>query len=543
MSASKQEINVAVKNSEISLDISADPLEPDVQEENIFEDPDVRTYWYEVYEKSKYECRHLIDHTFTWTKAEEKVLLQKTEWRVTFWTFIMLVSLEIDRVNLSQANSNNFLEDLGLTTDDYNLGNTVNLISFLGAELPSQLISKRIGPDKWLPIQLVLWSAVAMSQAGLKGKAGFLITRCLIGALQGGFIPDVCLWMSYFHTKKELASRLCWFYVANPATMVVSSIAASGVLKITGGEFGKQSWRWLFLIEGLITLIVGLVGFLRMPASAVQTKRFLSPNGWYTDREEKIMVNRIVRDDPSKGDMHNREALSLKLIWKSFMDYDVWPIYLVRLFSDIGVAPVSTYLTLTLRHLGFSTFNTNLLTAAPNLLKTFFFILQGFVGYRITEYSLFFLAAPLWYVPCLFALRFWPGSQVHVWPTYAILTLAIGAPAMTALSVSWCSANSNSVRTRTVSSALVNMFGQAAGVMTANMYRADDAPLYHRGNQQLIAIGIATIVLLIGTRFYYDFRNKQNARKWNAMTKEEQDVYRKTTTDEGNKRLDFFFTH
>src|SRR5258708_31248204 len=134
MSASKQEINVVVKNSEISSDISVDPLEPDVQEENIFEDPDVRTYWYEVYEKSKYECRHLIDHTFTWTKAEEKVLLQKTEWRVTFWTFIMLVSLELDRVNLSQANSDNFLEDLGLTTDDYNLGNTVNLISFLGAE-------------------------------------------------------------------------------------------------------------------------------------------------------------------------------------------------------------------------------------------------------------------------------------------------------------------------------------------------------------------------------------------------------------------------
>lgn len=499
MTISKQGVTVDVHDSDRSSNTSVDPLEPDVQEENIFDDPEVRDDWYDKYEKSKYECRHLIDHTFTWTKAEERKMVSKTEWRVTFWAFIMLVALDIDQGNISQANSDNFLKDLGLTTNDFNLGNTLNLLCFLLAELPSQLISKRIGPDKWIPTQMVLWSAVAMSQSAI--KAGFLITRCLIGALQGGFIPDICLWLSYFHTKRELGSRLAWFYVANPGTAALSSIIAFAVLRIKGGAFGNQSWRWLFLIEGLLTLIVGLVSFLRMPASAVQTKRFLSPNGWYSDREEKIMVNRIIRDDPSKGDMHNREALSLKLIWKSVTDYDVWPIYLIRLFSDIGTSPLGTYLTLTLRGLGFSTFNTNLLTISNDVLKIGFFIFQGLIAHRITEHSLFFLTASLWYVPCLIALRYWPGSQVDAWPTYVILILAIGAPPMTALSVSWCSANSNSVRTRTVSAALVNMFGQSAGIIAANIYRADDAPLYHRGNEQLIAIGIATIILMIGTRY------------------------------------------
>jgi MFS family permease len=79
---------------------------------------------------------------------------------------------------------------------------------------------------------------------------------------------------------------LAWFYVENPGAAALSSIIAFGVLRIKGGTFENQSWRWLFLIEGLITLMVGLVSFQRMPVSAVQTKRFLSPNGWYSDRED-----------------------------------------------------------------------------------------------------------------------------------------------------------------------------------------------------------------------------------------------------------------
>ena len=99
-----------------------------------------------------------------------------------------------------------------------------------------------------------------------------------------------------------------------------------------------------------------------MPASAVQTKTWFRPKGWFTEREEAIVVNRVLRDDPSKGDMHNRQAITPQRLWNAMKDYDLWPLYVVGLIAYIPQAPADKYVTLILKSIGFDTFTTNLLT-------------------------------------------------------------------------------------------------------------------------------------------------------------------------------------
>lgn len=86
------------------------------------------------------------------------------------------------------AITDKMLPELGMNTNDFNYGQTIFLISFLSAELPSGLISKKVGPDRWIPFIIVSWSIISAAQAGLTNKVGYYICRCLLGLLMGGFI-------------------------------------------------------------------------------------------------------------------------------------------------------------------------------------------------------------------------------------------------------------------------------------------------------------------------------------------------------------------
>lgn len=509
---------------------------------NPFEDPSVAEYYRDLYESSKYECRGAFDPDFTWTEEEEKKLVRKLDWRVALATCFMFVALQVDRGNLAQAVADNLLDDLNMTTNDYNVGNQIFYVCFLVAEVPSQLISKKLGPDIFIPLQMVSWSIVAMCQCAMSGKAGFYITRALIGLLEGGFIADLVLWLSYFYTSKELPIRLSWFWTSLSLVQIFTALLAFAILRLRGIS-GLYGWQWLFLLEGIFTLLIGISAFYLMVPSAVQTKNKLHPKGWFTEREEQIVVNRVLRDDPSKGDMNNRQALTPKKIWEAISDYDLWPVYAIGLIAYIPVGTLTPYLTLTLKQLGFSTFNVQLLTIPYNVLHIILLLIITWVTERVGDRSLVSLVTPVYSTILLGFIRWWPGSLVQPWPTYVLCTLFLGTPYIHAICVSWVSRNSNSIKSRAVSSALYNMFVQLGSIAANQIYRADDKPFYHRGNFQLFWISFSLIPLLLLVKVYYVWRNKVRARKWDAMTEDEKETYILTTQDKGNKRLDFRFAH
>ena len=145
-----------------------------------------------------------------------------------------------------------------------------------------------------------------------------------------------------------------------------------------------------------------------------------------------------------------------------------------------------------------------------------------------------------WFLPCVIALALLPVGTDR-WVTYGILTVILAYPSTHPVQVGWCSRNSNAVRTRTVSAALYNMAVQLQIIITANIYRQDDAPLYRRGNRVLIGIVCISMTLYVFAKGYYLWRNGKKEKVWDAMTEEEKQRYMDTTRDEAAKRLDFRF--
>ena len=154
----------------------------------------------------------------------------------------MFAALNINRNNITNAVSDDMLDDLGINQSDYNIGQTISRVGFLLAELPSQLISKRIGPDLWIPIQICIFSVISALQFFLKGRASFLATRYLIATFQGGFIPDTILYLSYWYTGRTLPIRLAWFWMSSQIVDIGVGFAAVGLLSMRG-ILGYAGWR------------------------------------------------------------------------------------------------------------------------------------------------------------------------------------------------------------------------------------------------------------------------------------------------------------
>ncbi|OTA99079.1 hypothetical protein M426DRAFT_68493 [Hypoxylon sp. CI-4A] len=488
--------------------------------------------------RDDWENLHRFDPQARWTWGEEDKVVRKIDCRILIWSAIMFTAMELDRANLSQCLTDNFLEDMHLTTNDYNLGNTIYALSFLAGELPAQILAKWLGPDRWIPCQIVLFSAVSASQFALNGRPSFLACRALLAFLQGGFIPECVLYLSYFYKHHELTIRLSFFWAGMFIADIIAAVVSFGLLHMRGVE-GRPGWRWLFLIEGLITATIGLLSFMMLPPGPTQTASWSrGKSGWFTQREESIMVNRIIRDDPSKGTMHNRQPITPKLLWQSLTDIDLWPLYLIGLCFNIPTFSPQQYLSLSLRGLGFDTFQTNLLSIPYLVLK----IINMIIISSIAEYTgAFTICASIfqfWALPFLIYLRVVDTTKAP-WLTWGMISLLLAAPLAHPIQVNWISRNSNSVRSRTVGTALYNMFLQVGVIISSNIYRADDAPLYRRGNSILIGIVGLNLVLYTLAKTYYILRNKIREKRWNIFTSEEKLVYLSDHQDAGNKRLDF----
>lgn len=226
------------------------------------------------------------------------------------------------------------------------------------------------------------------------------------------------------------------------------------------GIHGRPGWFWLFLLEGILTVVLGVISFAYLPTSPTGTKSWLYPRPWYTEREETIMINRILRDDPAKGLTALKEPLTFADVKAAWSDKSLWGLYFIGLIAYIPATPVQAYLTLTLKRVGgFTTLQSNLLTAPSAALQIVTMLTLAYSSDYFNERAFHCLFGEIWSLPLLTALLTIPDGG-REWGRFSIITLISGYPYFHPLVSSWISENTFDVKKRAIAAATYNVIVQ-----------------------------------------------------------------------------------
>ena len=355
-------------------------------------------------------------------------MVWKTDIYLLSMVCLMFLGLQLDRGNLSNALTDNLLPNLGLSTNDYNNGTTIQLLCFLAAEFPVQLLIKRYGFKHVLPIMMMLWGTVSWAQAWMTNRTSFYITRAIIGACEGGFIPGTILFTTYFYKSRELSVRLAVFWSTLNVARIISSLLAAGILNMRGVG-GKPGWFWLFLLEGIFTFLVGLLAYFYLPDSPTRTTGLFWRRPWYTERQEVIMINRLLRDDPAKGLTALKEPVRGRDIIKGLSDTSMWGLYFIGLVAYIPATPVQSYLSLTLKKIGYSTFDSNMLSIPSAVLQIILMLALAKSSEWTGERTWHCFVGEFWCLPLLAALLALPPHG-RLWGRFTLTTMISGCESL-----------------------------------------------------------------------------------------------------------------
>ncbi|KXJ93668.1 major facilitator superfamily domain-containing protein [Microdochium bolleyi] len=252
------------------------------------------------------------------TEAEKK-LVRKLDWRILPCCWVLYLLGFLDRANIGNAKSGGLEKDFALTSEQYSIIVLMFFVSYLVAEVPSNMILTRVRPSLFLPGLGLVWGTFAALMGATNNWHQLAGMRFLLGIAEAGFAPGCAFFLSTWYRRYELATRFSLLYTSVPIAGAISGLLAGVITQYMEGAGGIAGWRWLFIIEGLASVVAALCIFFLMPDYPSNSKRFLN------EEESILACNRLAVDGIGLA----QGASNVKLgHWEAFVmtckDWRVW---------------------------------------------------------------------------------------------------------------------------------------------------------------------------------------------------------------------------
>lgn len=246
----------------------------------------------------------------TRTRDFEYATMRKVSRRLIPFLFLLYVAAYLDRINIGFAQLQ-MKGTLGFSDSVYGLGTGIFFIGYFLFEVPSNLILARTGARVWIARIMISWGVISSAMAMVRTPAGFYALRFLLGVAEAGFFPGIIYYMSRWFPAAERASAISRFMTAAAVSGIVGG-PLSGVLFTLDGVMGLAGWQWIFLAEGVPSVVLG-VAVLWFLTDRPEDARWLSPaEREYLGAKMRAEVDLIMR----RGHVSLRHALVHPIVWR-----------------------------------------------------------------------------------------------------------------------------------------------------------------------------------------------------------------------------------
>lgn len=192
-------------------------------------------------------------------QMEIDAIYRKAFRRVVWYLVVLYIFAYLDRINIGFA-ALSMNRDLGLTPTTFGVANTIFYLGYMAFEVPSNLMLARYGARLWLARIMITWGVASTATALASGETSLYLLRLVVGIAEAGFVPGVLLYLTYWFPQAARARANALFMVAQPIAIAFGSILSGYILQMNG-VLGLAGWRWLFILEGLPSVVLGVATF------------------------------------------------------------------------------------------------------------------------------------------------------------------------------------------------------------------------------------------------------------------------------------------
>ncbi|PBK99763.1 MFS general substrate transporter [Armillaria gallica] len=402
--------------------------------------------------------------------VDERKLLRKLDIALVPWlSFLYLLSF-LDRTSIAKC-LYHFEEDLHISDNQYLIALTIFFFSYALFEVPSNILLKRLRPSIWLSTLILLWG-VTMTVQGLVHNYGSLLgVRWLLGTFEAGLFPGINYYLSCWYKRSEFGVRAAVFFSAATVSGAFGGLLAAAISNMEGVG-GMPAWAWIFILEGLVTVVAGVASFWIIQ-DFPDTAKFLS------EKERTVVVRRLQGDDQFSA---NGEEFQVKYIKQSFLDWKTRIGVLIFAGASMPMHTFSLFLPSIIHQASYEATQANLLAVPVYALACIVTCIVGFSADRCGRRS------ATGYIILIV-------SRNAALSYFAVYLAACGVFPINPNTIAWLSNNVEGAYKRGVTLAMVISLGNLNGAVSANVYRADNMPWYPLGK------GLVLLYLGIGAAF------------------------------------------